>query len=155
MDGASLPPRRIPAIDYVKATAIVAVVSTHAGPPFWSPQFTAWDFALRQTWVSFHVPAFLVVAGLLYARASPLGVRDTGRRLARVLVPYAIATGIVYLLGVEDPPRQPLLVALATGSALGIYYFVFALTVCIIAAWAISRLDTRGLIGLVSALAGF
>ncbi len=59
---------RIAAVDVIKALAILAVVVRHAGPPPWNPAFAEFDRVFRASWVYFHVPSFLVVAGFLYAR---------------------------------------------------------------------------------------
>lgn len=135
---------RIPAIDWIKATAIVAVVFTHSGVAPWSPLFGPWDTALRRSWVSFHVPSFLLVAGFLYHRVTPLGARDMGVRLTRVLVPYLIASLFAFAAGFSRAEGlDGMAVALLTGSAIGIYYFVFALALCLLLLWPLSRVPDR------------
>ena len=142
--------RRLVAIDYVKAAAIIAVVFNHSGVATASPLYSSWDFALRHAWVGFHVPAFLLVAGFLYSREEPYSVSDVWRRLARILILYLIASAIVFLspywLGNDV---ASLAHALAFGSALGIYYFVFALTLCILSTWVLSRVSQRTLLALL------
>lgn len=128
---------RLAAIDVIKAAAIVAVVFQHSGVSFLDPRYGVWDRALRSTWGAFHVPAFLLVAGFLYARAEPIGLPEIRRRLGRVLVPYLILSPIAWWI---TQPGHGLLFALATGSASGIYYFIFVLVGCIAFSWLLSRL---------------
>ncbi len=119
---------RLPAVDLIKAAAIVAVVFQHSGVSFLDPHYGVWDRALRSTWGAFHVPASLLVAGFLYARERPIGLPEIRRRLGRVLVPYLILSPIAWWV---TQPGHGLLFALATGSASGIYYFIFVLVGCI------------------------
>ena len=124
--------QRFAAVDYVKALAIFAVVVTHAGYPISRGAISTAENLIRHSWVSFHVPAFLVMAGFLYYRAGPIDPREAGRRLVRVLIPYAIASLALYGIGVAHfQDWERLVFALATGNAVGEYYFVFVLLICI------------------------
>jgi fucose 4-O-acetylase-like acetyltransferase len=122
--GGAPAPGRQAAIDFVKAAAIVAVVFTHARFAF-LPGTDRWDFWLCASWTYFQVPAFLFASGYLACTGEPLGAGWVGRRFARVLVPYLVASGVAYAVGVAHAPDLGALAfQLATGSALGVYYYV-------------------------------
>jgi fucose 4-O-acetylase-like acetyltransferase len=141
-------------VDFMKALAIVAVVMTHAGPMAGTPRYDRWDELLRHSWVSFHVPSFLVISGLLYARSAPIALTQVGRRLTRVLVPYLIASGVLWASGWVRRPGDvaEALFRLATGSALGIYYFLFLLVLCIALIWPLSRARPAWIVATLAAL---
>lgn len=144
---------RFPAIDAVKAAAIVAVSLTHSGLPPWVSGYSRWDYWICGVVVNFQVPAFLFASGFLYYRPHPLPHQVATRRLSRVLVPYLVASGAAYALGLARPAgAREVLVQLATGSALGIYYFVFLLAMFIPTIWVLSRLGPRPLVVLCGAL---
>ncbi len=135
---------RLLAIDYVKALAIVAVAFTHAGLPPWDPNITSYDRGLSGFWVQFHVPAFLLLSGFLYYRSTEIGFQAIQVRLARVLIPYLIASSIVQLAGFSDARDvRDLLFQIATGSSLGIYYYIFLLVTFIPTLWLLSRMSRR------------
>ncbi len=146
---------RLLAIDYVKALAIVAVAFTHAGIPPWDPNFTSYDRLLSGFWVQFHVPAFLLLSGFLYYRSTEIGFQSVRTRLARLLIPYLIASSIVQLAGFSDARDvRDLLFQIATGSSLGIYYYIFLLVTFIPTLWFLSRMSRRAAsIALVCVLA--
>lgn len=138
---------RLHAVDHIKAAAIVAVVFTHAG----RGSFEAWanpiDFALTSLWVRFQVPSFLFVSGLLYARAQPVGAREVGGRLWRVLIPYAIASCLALWVRPDRPgDLGEALFRLASGSALGVYYYVFLIVACIPLIWPLSRMNRKAVL---------
>jgi fucose 4-O-acetylase-like acetyltransferase len=129
------------AVDFVKAAAIVAVAFTHAGRGPWEPGYSHWDYWLCAVWVNFQVPAFLAVSGFLYHRRAPIDGAEVRARLVRLLVPYLVASAAAYALGVAHAASAgDLLFQLATGSAVGIYYFIFLLALFIPTTWALSRL---------------
>jgi fucose 4-O-acetylase-like acetyltransferase len=128
-------------VDWLKALAIVAVVFTHSGLALNDPRYTAVETRLRFLWTPFHVPTFLVLAGYLYYRDRSINLRETGRRFVRLLVPYLLASAVAVAIGVAWVPRG-ILFALLTGSTMGIYYFVFALTCCILTLPLLSRLPS-------------
>jgi fucose 4-O-acetylase-like acetyltransferase len=131
---------RLDGIDFLKAAAIVAVVFTHSGVFLFNPRFTDWDRWLTTGWVWFHVPTFLMVSGFLYFRIEPVSARHVGRRLVRVLVPYVIATLVMQLSGVSQTKSlEAALFQLATGAAVGFYYFVPLICACILCIWPLSR----------------
>ena len=135
---------RIAAIDVIRFAAIVAVVLQHSGPlRIWRESFSQFD-VLRISWISYHVPAFLMVAGFLLARER-LRLPDLQHRLVRVLVPYFIASMLVQLLGYSGAEGDPSRIAyqLVTGSSLNIYYYVFVYVLCTLAAWPLSYLGER------------
>jgi fucose 4-O-acetylase-like acetyltransferase len=147
-------PGREAAIDFAKAAAIVAVVFTHARREF-LPGVGSWDFWLCASWTYFQVPAFLFASGFLACRGAPLGAGWVGRRFARVLVPYLVASGVAYAVRVAHAPSLGALAfQLATGSALGIYYYV-ALILCISPlAFPLSRLPRAAVALGLAACAG-
>jgi fucose 4-O-acetylase-like acetyltransferase len=131
---------RIAAIDYIKATAIVAVVLTHAGPVPWVADADHFDVIVRGVLPLFHVPSFLIVAGFVYATAPVMSTRDLARRLTRILLPYLVASMIVLAAGITRfEHASDVLFMVATGSALGIYYFVFVLAVSITVTYLLTR----------------
>jgi fucose 4-O-acetylase-like acetyltransferase len=136
----------------VKAAAIVAVVFNHAGGGGFAPQTDTLDFLLTSLWTRFHVPSFLFVSGLLYARSQPAGLRQVGERLARVLLPYLIASCVAQLAGVTTARSAgDVVFQLATASSLGIYYYVFVIAVCTPLVWPLSRVSARAVAALVLA----
>ncbi len=131
---------RIAAVDWLKTCAIVAVLLTHAGGFLFSGfgvDEAAWF--LRVAWTGFHVPTFLAVSGFLYFSDSPMTPRDLGGRCSRLLIPYFFASVPVSLIYTSDPSLNAFLFQLITGSAHGIYYYVF-LSACMTAlAFLLSR----------------
>lgn len=140
-------PHRLFSIDFLKALAMIAVIVSHAGLLATDPRYSAWDEVLRRHWTAFHVPAFLFVAGFLYHRPHPIRVAEVGHRLLRILVPYLLATCVLFALGLPfGRPHWGYWYPLWTGAADGPYYFVFVLTYCIVTTWAISRLSSAALV---------
>jgi peptidoglycan/LPS O-acetylase OafA/YrhL len=143
------------AIDHIKAAAIVAVVFTHAGRGTGAPEASA-DFLLTSLWTHFQVPAFLFASGFLYASRSGVDWNGVARRLSRLLLPYLIASFAVIALGRAlapasgipwPPPVANLSGAawqLATASALGVYYYVLVIALCIPWIWPLSRSGRAG-----------
>lgn len=130
---------RLYALDFLKAFAIIAVVFTHSGTVAWVKEGI--DLVLTRIWTPYHVPAFLFASGYLYSTRAPVGWTVVGRRLIRVLVPYVIASAVAVAVGVCNPKDlRDFLWMLATGSALGIYYYVFIICCCIPLVWPLSRL---------------
>jgi peptidoglycan/LPS O-acetylase OafA/YrhL len=127
-------------VDRVKAAAILAVIANHALPLLASGGGVPWQEAFRWL-VQFHVPSFLLVSGLLYARA---GLRDgtvVRRRLERVLVPYLVASLVMEASGLAGATSgRDAFFQILTGGALPIYYNVYLLTLSILATALLSRL---------------
>ena len=147
---------RQPAIDAIKAAAIVAVVFTHSGRVNLSGAGRSiWDFPLASAWVRFHIPAFLLVSGILYARDHPVSFREIGRRLQRLLLPFLIASVVAQVLVVHPESWQDVLYKLVTASTFNIYYYVAILAQCMIATWALSRMRRRTVIAVWLVLVGF
>lgn len=145
--------RRIAAIDVVKAAAIVAVALTHSGVGPWEPNYSRWDFWLCSVLVNFQVPAFLFVSGFLYHRATPIPAAAMGQRLVRVVVPYLVASAVAFAVGLAHARGvADLLFQLATGSTLGIYYFIFLLAMFVPTIWVLSRMAPRQVVMLCAAL---
>ncbi len=127
-------------VDWLKASAICAVVATHSGPALFAPAPTA-EYRLRVVLSGFHVPTFLMMSGYLLATTAPLPWSVLGRRLTKVLVPYTVATLIWTALGYGTWARLPQ--RLLLGDGLGIYYFVFLWTWALVTSWLWSRLTAR------------
>jgi peptidoglycan/LPS O-acetylase OafA/YrhL len=142
---------RVAAVDHIKAAAILAVIANHALPFAMVAHGVPWQEALRWL-VAFHVPSFLIVSGFLYA---PGGLRDGAvvrRRLGRVLVPYLVASAAMQLFGFSRA-RSPseVVFQLATGGSLPIYYYVYVLTLSIVATAVLARLGGERLLRVVCA----
>lgn len=138
----SVEDQRIAAIDVIRVAAIVAVVLQHSGPlRIWQDSFSRFDVAFRVSWIQYHVPAFLMVAGFLLARER-LTLRDVGRTLVRVLVPYSLASLLVQWCGYSGADGDPATIAyqLLTGSSLNIYYYFVLYVACTLVAWPLSHL---------------
>ena len=130
---------RYGAIDTAKALAIVAVVFTHARGALF-PAVGSWDFWLCASWTPFQVPAFLFASGFLAERGAPVPFARIRARWLRVLVPYALASAAAYAVGVaRAADAGELLFQLATGSPLGVYYYVLLIVLIAPLAWPLSR----------------
>ena len=144
------------AVDYIKAIAIVCVVITHSGLRGSDPDLSALERIIRQSWVGFQVPAFFLVAGFLYHKREQISLPEMLRRLSRILVPYLIASVIALMLGFGRPLTfDRVLFNLATGNVIGIYYFVFALCLCIPFIWLYSRIPVPLIWLLLALLLGY
>lgn len=146
---------RHPAIDWLKAAAIVAVVVTHSGSGGFPdmPGFTGWDRLFAYGLAAFHVPCLLMISGYLYHSEVPLGWREVARRLGRILPPYLVASLVVMaLMPLRAPTFAAIAVALASANALTIYYYVFLLTFCVVTLPVVSRLSRRALQAVVGML---
>lgn len=136
----------------MKAAAIVAVATSHAIPFFHEPAFTRND-GIALTLTCFHVPAFLLVSGILYATRGPVGWRVVSERLRRILPPYLVASAAACVVGIWRPVSvRRTVFGLVTGSAIGTYYFVPVLAGCIALLPLLSRLGRRWLIAMVAVL---
>ena len=143
-------------VDYIKAIAIVAVVLTHAGLRGSDPALTPFEKIIRQSWVGFQVPAFFLVAGFLYHQTNPISGREVARRVLRIVLPYLLASVLAILLGFSrNLDFQSILFDIATGNTIGIYYFVFALCLCIPFVWLFSRLPAPILWAALVGLLGY
>lgn len=146
------------AVDFVKASAIVAVVFTHAGRVGFGSWGSTADFLLTSVWTRFQVPSFLFVSGLLYARTTGVPAPEIIRRFSRILVPYLVASTVAIAVGLavasSTPPwmRWPTTVRsagdlvwqLSTASALGVYYYVLLAVLCLPFVWPLSRTGRGG-----------
>jgi len=151
-------------VDWIKAAAILAVIAQHSGIEFMP--MTPFEKLVRTHASAFHVPAFFVVSGFLYAGYGPIDGATLRRRLIRLLVPYAIASLLVQLCFTLPPPARdsvellPQLFGLTvdpavpatggvlrllTASSLGIYYFVMLMLFFQLLSWPLSRLSPRAI----------
>lgn len=117
---------RIPAIDVLKAAAIVTVVWIHTFPATVAPQPLVGHLHFL---ARFAVPGFFVASGMLAGRAGPRPWRRLLReRLPRIVGPYLVAS--VLALWYRDAvlavpvPIGDALVRIIGGDAFGPYYFV-------------------------------
>lgn len=146
---------RLHAIDAIRAAAIVAVVFTHSGAmSFRGVGRSVWDFPLTSAWVRFHVPSFLLVSGFLYARSHPIAVRQITRRLARLLVPYLVATLVAFASLKRPSSLADAAFRLATASTFGMFYYIFILACCIPLTWVFSRIGRSWMVAIWLLLLG-
>jgi len=144
---------RLPALDYVKAAAIVAVALTHAVPFFDGGVTDTGMLAFALT--GFHVPAFLLVSGFLSRAEAPVGWRHVAERLRRILPPYFVATAVVWMLGwVRFPTVRKFVFKIVTGASLGHFYFIPILAFCFLLLPILSRLTGAQLLVTGVALGG-
>lgn len=152
---ASAPARpRLPAIDFLKALAIVAVVFTHAGRFDWGGPHYDWDFFLSMLWTPFHVPTFLFFSGFLYARSEPVALDTVRARLTRVLLPYLVASLAALALGTTGARCGggnalsacvgDVAFDLVTASSQGVDYYIWLLVICISLIGPLSRMPRPG-----------
>jgi fucose 4-O-acetylase-like acetyltransferase len=147
---------RIPAIDWLKALAIVAVALNHAGPFLLGPQAGAFDRFVRGGLCAFHVPTFLVVSGFLYQRAVPQSLAQVGRRLARFLVPYLVGSAAAFAFGFAPwQSAADVMRHLLFASAIGTYYYFFLLAVFVAGIWPLSRMRPAAVAALLAGVCGF
>jgi peptidoglycan/LPS O-acetylase OafA/YrhL len=134
------PPARLPAVDSVKAAAILAVMLTHAVPGFFDGPVP--EGALQALLLSgFHVPAFLFVSGFLAKAETPVGWQRVAARWSRILPAYFVASGVAWLLGLVLVPTARILVfKIVTGAVFGHYYFIPILALCFLLLPLLSRL---------------
>ncbi|MEO7438619.1 MAG: acyltransferase, partial [Candidatus Binatia bacterium] len=147
--GDVMPPERssLPAVDYIKSVAILAVLVQHAVPSFLDQPFTP-ELATIYGSVCFHVPAFLFLAGFLTRAEATVTWRDVGARLQRIVPPYLVATAFAVACGFVAPlGLRRLIFVTVMGAALGHYYFVPVLIFCLLLLPAFSRMSTPALIG--------
>jgi fucose 4-O-acetylase-like acetyltransferase len=147
------PPRRLAEVDAVKAIGILTVVWIHTLGPIWSPEATShtiwWTHVTR-----FAVPGFLAASGYLYATEGRVLGDVTGRRLVRILVPYAVGSlGAELFWWLRGLPRWGELASdLAFGAAFGQYYYVPQIVLLVLLSPLLARLPGVAL-GLLTALA--
>lgn len=142
----------IPAVDWLKAIAIVAVVVGHSGPFALNLFAMDLDRYVRAVVVAFHVPVFLFLSGYLHATATPMTGADVWRRWRGVLGAYLVASLVMLTFAVErNRPLARWPWDLLTGGAAGIYYYVPVWLGCVLTGWLWSRL---GAVGLAAALGG-
>jgi surface polysaccharide O-acyltransferase-like enzyme len=140
------PSARYAALDWLRVAAIIGVVMHHSGPELMRSDVERY---VRSMLVAFDIPVFLFASGFLYFRPRPIPTRELGRRGIRVLIPYGVASALVWLSGLRTPDGlSDVVFRLLTGSALGIYYYVFLIAVSILLIWPLSRLHRRHVLAL-------
>lgn len=146
---------RYAAIDHLKALAIVAVCVTHALPNVLAAGTTSAE-RIASAMSSFHLPALLFAAGFLATRRGRVDLPRVGAQLARVLGPYLVASLVaVALLHWQLTTARNVAFWLATGSALGPYYFVPVLACCLLVLPLVSRLGVVPLAAVLATLAAY
>ncbi len=133
---------RINEIDWMKAVAVVTVVFIHSLRAAWDPGFSYVERLVSEV-ARFAVPAFLAVSGFLYYSETPIELTTIGKRLRRVLLPYALVSIAAYVYVQYFPSYsmgQPFWQSLLLASTFGPYYYVFLLTEFVLASWLLSRM---------------
>jgi peptidoglycan/LPS O-acetylase OafA/YrhL len=136
---------RLPELDVLKATAIVAVVLIHAIPPFWDRDATTVEQVIGHL-TRFGVPAFLAVSGFLYYQPTPIRHGQMQRRLRRILVPYVCVSLLAFAYDTAYPGHAAtgsLASGLLLGGTFGPYYYVVLLVQFVAVAWILSRVPPR------------
>jgi peptidoglycan/LPS O-acetylase OafA/YrhL len=125
--------QRNPGIDRLKATAIVAVVWIHCFNQWGAPRSLWAQFSTLMT--AFAVPGFFFASGFVHSRLDPFPPGTLARWARRILVPYAIASLFAFALRKlwlrENLAAMQVVIDLLIGNALGIYYFVPVLCMCL------------------------
>jgi peptidoglycan/LPS O-acetylase OafA/YrhL len=132
---------RYASIDLLKAVAIIEVIWIHA---FYDFAFKAEPLIERLGFLTRPaVPAFFFASGFLTYSATAIDGAQMGRRFRRLLIPYAIASVLAFLMrGFLLHQRLTLsgmLFDLATGNAWGVYYYVAVLLSLILVTPILSR----------------
>jgi peptidoglycan/LPS O-acetylase OafA/YrhL len=136
---------RIATVDWMKAIAIIAVVVTHTGvvPTPWLASSGLERF-IRGPLVIFQVATFFAVAGFLAADAEVMTPSVLRKRLLRLVPPYLVASAAVIGFGFIAPTELGgALYILATGSAFGIYYFVFNLVISFFIVFVLTQISPK------------
>ena len=147
MSAASEPATRFLEVDLLKALGILCVPLIHL---VIAVGYTnRWTVVAVTTWA---VPGFFFASGFLYQEGPALALPTVGRRLRRLLLPYATAgvlTAVVQNLqnGAASHAGEVLL-GFLLGTSWGAYYFVFVLTIFILLTPALARLSDRTCIAL-------
>ncbi len=134
--------QRIAEIDALKAAAVVTVVLIHSLRALWDPGYTYIE-RITSEMLRYAVPCFLAVSGFLYYADEAIGIDVLGRRLRRILLPYALASVAAYAYVLAYPqygPGTSFVWCLALASTFGPYYYVFVLVEFVLATWLLSRL---------------
>jgi len=135
-------------VDLVKAIGIATVVLIHSLRPFFVPQSSRTELVLGSI-LQFAVPGFLAASGFLYASGERASAAVTRRRLARLLVPYLLASLAAhvfwYVFDGRTPAPRALLESLLLASAFGPYYYVLVAVLFVVATPALLRLGPRAL----------
>ncbi len=143
----SEPQTRFHEVDVWKAVAILAVILIHSLRPFFDPNMGAFESWLGVV-LRFAVPAFFATSGFLYATTERVEVATTRRRLARILIPYVLASlgaeCFWRLLG-EGPQLGSVWKDLLLGASFGPYYFVFVITMFVLVTPLLARVPRAAL----------
>jgi surface polysaccharide O-acyltransferase-like enzyme len=144
--------QRFSEVDWIKAVGILVVVGIHSLRPVWNP-----DASPQERWLLhasvFAVPGFVLASGVLHAAREPIPWPVTRRRIARLLVPYLVASagaevvGTIQRAGLPTPGRLAL--DLLLGEAFGIYYYVPLMLLFVALAPLLARLPFRACIVLL------
>jgi fucose 4-O-acetylase-like acetyltransferase len=155
------PQARLLDIDAARGLAIFLVVLGHVVARDF-PAGNEWFVHVKAAVYSFHMPLFMVLTGITFALSLPRFAdwgevaRHSGRRVERLFLPY-IAFGLLIVAGkalasryihVDRPPEGLLeeivrLVALPNMSAAGFLWFVYVLSVYLLAIPALFQLAGR------------
>jgi fucose 4-O-acetylase-like acetyltransferase len=106
----------------MRGLGILLVVAGH----FDSRVFTSeWIEGLRNLVYLFHMPLFMAISGILYARSRPLSFGALARKkFLRLMVPYAFVSGVILLAKSFAPIIHfPLLYPVAPGDFLAFLFY--------------------------------
>lgn len=142
-----MPERRLEP-DLLKAVGIGVVVLIHSMRSPFAPGVSGVEVWLGDV-TRFAVPGFLLASGLLYATRAPVPWATTRGRLARILLPYLVASALAQavLFGLGSP-REPLYVLrdFALASSFFHYYYVWIALLFVLSAPLLARAGSGVLI---------
>jgi surface polysaccharide O-acyltransferase-like enzyme len=133
--------------DLLKAVGIGVVVLIHSMRSPFAPGVSGVEVWLGDV-TRFAVPGFLLASGLLYATREPVPWAVTRGRLARIFVPYLVATALAQLvLTALGGSRSPLYVLrdVALASSFFHYYYVWIALLAVLSAPLLARAGSRAL----------
>lgn len=134
-------------VDLVKAVGIAAVVWIHSMRHIIEAR-SAIEQILGDV-TRFAVPGFLAASAYLYAGVRPVTAAVTRRRLARLLLPYVVASlaAQVFWLGFDARPLEAkrILEELLLASSFGPFYYVLIATLFVLLVPVLARLGGAAL----------
>jgi surface polysaccharide O-acyltransferase-like enzyme len=132
-------------VDALKAAGILTIVFIHSIRSPWDAGVSTLEVWLGHV-TRFGVPAFLFASGYLYTTRRPVPAATTLARLRRILLPYLVASLAAQAWsrarGVPTETGSPAL-DLLLGASFGPFYYVFVITLLVLATPLLARLGTR------------
>ena len=149
-------PERFAEVDTLKGVGILLVVLIHSLRPSWDPGISGAELWLGYI-TRFAVPGFFAASGYLYATSRPIPRAIIGKRLLRLLVPYAVASvaaQVFFLVSPVPPQTGPFWLDFLLAASFGAYYFVLMLALFIVGSPVLARMRTRSVAFLLIPLLG-